>query len=63
MGAPQRPSATGLVRAAPADLALRSGRIRTEGIVTTRFSLPHFADALEAMRSDPTCLKAAIVSL
>ena len=41
---------------------LRSGRIRTEGIVTTRFSLPHFGDALEAMRSDRTCLKAAIVS-
>lgn len=41
---------------------LKSGRVCTEGIVTTRFSLARFGDALEAMRHDASCLKAAIVA-
>jgi D-arabinitol dehydrogenase (NADP+) len=40
--------------------ALRSGRVRTEGILTHRFGLDGYGDALEALRSDPTCLKSAI---
>jgi D-arabinitol dehydrogenase (NADP+) len=40
---------------------LRSGRVRAEGIVTHTFALGDFAAALEAVRSDPSCLKAAIV--
>ena len=40
---------------------LRSGRVRTEGIVTHRFDLGDYARALEALRSEPTCMKAAIV--
>lgn len=39
---------------------LRSGRVRTEGILTHRFDLDGFGDALEALRSDPSCLKSAI---
>ena len=31
--------------------ALRSGRVRTEGIVTDSFDLEHFGDALSAVRS------------
>ncbi|MGD0874440.1 MAG: zinc-dependent alcohol dehydrogenase family protein [Acidimicrobiales bacterium] len=40
---------------------LRSGRVRTEGIVTHRFDLGAYGQALEALRSDPSCMKAAIV--
>jgi D-arabinitol dehydrogenase (NADP+) len=40
---------------------LRSGRVKTEGIVTHRFPLDAYGDALAALRSDPTCLKASIV--
>jgi D-arabinitol dehydrogenase (NADP+) len=40
---------------------LRTGRVQTEGIVTNTFALDDFGDALEALRSDPACLKAAIV--
>jgi D-arabinitol dehydrogenase (NADP+) len=40
---------------------LRSGRVRTDGIVTHRFGLDGFGDALQALSSDPTCLKSAIV--
>ena len=40
--------------------ALRGGRVRTEGIVTHRFGLGRFGDALEAVRSDPDCLKAVV---
>ena len=40
---------------------LRSGRVRTEGIVTHRFGLDEYGQALEALRSDPDCLKAAVV--
>jgi D-arabinitol dehydrogenase (NADP+) len=40
---------------------LRSGRLRTDGIVTHRFGLDGFGEALQALSSDPTCLKSAIV--
>jgi D-arabinitol dehydrogenase (NADP+) len=40
---------------------LRSGRVRTDGILTHSFDLDGFGDALHALRSDPTCLKSAIV--
>jgi D-arabinitol dehydrogenase (NADP+) len=40
---------------------LRSGRVRTDGIVTHRFDLDGFGAALTALSSDPTCLKSAIV--
>ena len=39
---------------------IRSGRIRSDGLVTHRFSLDDYGQALEALRSDPTCLKAVI---
>ena len=39
---------------------LRSGRIKTDGIVTHRFSIDDYGKALAALRSDPTCLKAVI---
>jgi D-arabinitol dehydrogenase (NADP+) len=40
---------------------LRSGRIRTDGLITHRFPLDRYGDALEALASDPTCLKAVIM--
>lgn len=40
---------------------LRSGRIRGDGLITHRFRLDQYGDALAAVRSDPTCLKAIIV--
>jgi D-arabinitol dehydrogenase (NADP+) len=40
---------------------LRSGRVRTDGIVTHRFPLDGFGQALQALATDPTCLKSAIV--
>jgi D-arabinitol dehydrogenase (NADP+) len=40
---------------------LRSGRVRTDGILTHRFGLDDFGEALQALSSDPTCLKSAIV--
>ena len=40
---------------------LRSGRVRTEGIVTHEFRLADYARALEAVRDNPSCMKAAIV--
>jgi D-arabinitol dehydrogenase (NADP+) len=39
---------------------LRSGRVRTEGIVTHRFALDDYGAALEAMQRDATCLKAVV---
>ncbi len=39
---------------------LRSGGIRTEGIITHRFPLAGYGEALAAVRSEPTCLKAVI---
>ena len=40
---------------------LRSGRVQTEGIITHTFGLDDFETALDALRNDPECLKAAIV--
>jgi D-arabinitol dehydrogenase (NADP+) len=40
---------------------LRSGRVRTDGIVTHRFGLDEFGSALEAVRTDRTALKAVVV--
>jgi D-arabinitol dehydrogenase (NADP+) len=40
---------------------VKGGRVRTEGIVTHRFDLDEYESALDAVRSDPGCLKAAIV--
>jgi D-arabinitol dehydrogenase (NADP+) len=41
---------------------LRSGRVSGEGLITHRFPLDKYGDALAAVRSDPTCLKAVIAS-
>ena len=40
--------------------ALASGRVRTDGLITHRFALADHADALEALRSDPTAHKVVI---
>lgn len=40
--------------------ALRSGRVKTTGIITHRFGLDEFGDCLEAVRADRSCLKAII---
>jgi D-arabinitol dehydrogenase (NADP+) len=40
--------------------ALRSGRARTEGLITHRFKLDDYAAALEALRSDRTVHKIVI---
>jgi D-arabinitol dehydrogenase (NADP+) len=39
---------------------LRSGRVRTEGLITHRFALEEYGAALDALASDPTCLKAVV---
>jgi D-arabinitol dehydrogenase (NADP+) len=39
---------------------LKGEKLRTEGIITNRFTLDRFGDALEALRSDRSCLKAVI---
>jgi D-arabinitol dehydrogenase (NADP+) len=39
---------------------LRTDRIHTDGILTHRFGLDQYGSALDALRSDPACLKAAI---
>lgn len=39
---------------------LRSGRVRTDGLITHRFALEEYGEALEALSSDPTCLKAVV---
>lgn len=42
----------------PATLeALRSGRVRTEGLITHRYRIDDYADALEALRTDRTVHK------
>jgi D-arabinitol dehydrogenase (NADP+) len=41
---------------------LRSGRVKTEGIVTHYFSLDEFGLALDAVQTDPSVLKAVIVN-
>ncbi len=40
---------------------LRSGRVRTDGIVTHEFALGDYGRALEATRSDRSCIKAVVV--
>lgn len=39
---------------------LRSGRVRTDGLITHRFPLSRYGDALHALRHDPTSLKVVI---
>jgi D-arabinitol dehydrogenase (NADP+) len=39
---------------------LRTGRVKTDGIVTHRFPLEQYGAALDALVDDPTCLKAVI---
>ena len=46
---------------ASAIAALRSGRIRTDGIITHRFELEDYGAALETLRSDKTAHKVLIV--
>ena len=41
--------------------ALRSGRVRTDGIVTNQFGLSDYRQALASVRDDRSCLKAAII--
>jgi D-arabinitol dehydrogenase (NADP+) len=41
--------------------ALRGGRVRTDGIVTHRFSLDDYGLALETLRSEPSAHKVVIV--
>ncbi len=46
----------------PAIAALRSGRVRTDGIISHRFGLDDYGQALETLRSDPTAHKVIIVA-
>jgi D-arabinitol dehydrogenase (NADP+) len=39
---------------------LRSGRIRTDGVITHRYPLDDFGDVIETIRSDARCLKAVL---
>lgn len=41
---------------------LRSGRVRTDDVITHRFALDDYAAALAATRKDSTCLKAVVFS-
>ena len=41
--------------------ALRGGRVRSDGIVTHRFSLDEYGKALDAVASDPSVHKALII--
>ncbi len=41
-------------------LALRTGRVRTDGLVTHRFGLDRYGDAIATVRDDHSCLKAVI---
>jgi D-arabinitol dehydrogenase (NADP+) len=40
--------------------AFRSGRVKTDGIITHRFALDDYGAALDALRSDPTVHKVVI---
>jgi D-arabinitol dehydrogenase (NADP+) len=42
--------------------ALRTGRVRTEGIISHRFTLDEYGKALETLASDPTAHKVVVVS-
>jgi D-arabinitol dehydrogenase (NADP+) len=46
---------------AAAIAALRTGRVRTDGIITHRFLLDDYGKALDALASDPTAHKVIIV--
>jgi D-arabinitol dehydrogenase (NADP+) len=39
---------------------LRSGRVRTEGVITHRHPLDAFGDVIETVRAEPRCLKAVL---
>jgi D-arabinitol dehydrogenase (NADP+) len=39
---------------------LRAGRVKTDGMITHRFGLAGYGDALAAVAGDPSCLKAII---
>jgi D-arabinitol dehydrogenase (NADP+) len=39
---------------------LRSGRVRTDELITHRFGLHEYDKALAALSEDPTCLKAVV---
>jgi D-arabinitol dehydrogenase (NADP+) len=41
--------------------ALRGGRVRTDGIITHRFALDDYGQALDALRNDPSVHKVVIV--
>jgi D-arabinitol dehydrogenase (NADP+) len=40
--------------------ALRSGRVRTDGIISHRFSLEEYGKALETLAGDPSAHKVVI---
>jgi D-arabinitol dehydrogenase (NADP+) len=40
--------------------ALRTGRVRTDGIISHRFSLDDYGNALYALASDPSAHKVVI---
>lgn len=42
--------------------ALRTGRVRTDGLISHRFGLDDYGQALETLRSDPTAHKVIIVA-
>lgn len=42
--------------------ALRSGRVRTDGMISHRFTIEEYGQALETLRSDPTAHKVIIVA-
>jgi D-arabinitol dehydrogenase (NADP+) len=42
--------------------ALRTGRVRTDGMISHRFGLDQYGQALETLRSDPTAHKVIIVA-
>jgi len=42
-------------------LELRSGRVRTDGIVTNQYHLADYGRAIAALRADRSCVKAALV--
>jgi D-arabinitol dehydrogenase (NADP+) len=41
-------------------LALRSGRVRADGLITHRFGLGSYSDAVHAVREDRSCVKAVV---
>ena len=41
-------------------LALRSGRVRADGLVTHRFPLASYPDAISTVRGDRRCVKAVV---